>query len=116
MDTLVPQIINTETNLTDVFPHIDSKEAAYLKESAELFNAGFYSHSLLDIWNAAVNNLKRKVEAYSVDLWIEVVKDEPGRKKYNKNGDTIALRWEEVDDIVLIAGATKLGLLNPTRC
>lgn len=113
MDTSVPIIINTETNLTDAFPYIDSKEAAYLKQSAELFNAGFYSHSLLDIWNAAVNNLKRKVEAYSVDLWIEVVKDEPGRKKYNKNGDTIALRWEEVDDLVLIAGATKLGLLNP---
>lgn len=113
MEETLPQIIRTQTDLVESYPHIDSKEIAMIEESRQLFNSEFYSYSLLSIWNAALNNLKRRVEAYSVDLWCEVVKDEPGRKKYNKCGDTIAQRWEDVDDLTLIAGVTKLGLLNP---
>jgi len=41
-----------------------------------------------------------------------VAKDEAGRKKYDKTGETISERWSGVDDLVLVAGATKLGLLN----
>ena len=59
-----------------------------------------------------MNNLRRRVEAYGTDLWESVVKDEPGRKKYQKNGETYAERWSGVDDLVLVAGATRLGLLN----
>lgn len=44
---------------------------------------------------------------------ISVVKDEPGRKKYDRDGETLADRWSNVDDLVLIVGATRLGLLNP---
>ena len=113
MEETLPQIIRTQTDLVESYPHIDSKEIAMIQESRKLFDSGFYSYSLLSIWNAALNNLKRRVEAYSVELWCEVVKDEPGRKKYNKSGDTIAQRWEDVDDLTLIAGVTKLGLLNP---
>lgn len=116
MQETVPQIIDTTTNLPQLFPCLDEKEILYVNEARGLFNDGYFSYSLLGIWNAAINNLKRRVEAYSVELWCSVVKDEPGRKKYNKNGDTIAQRWEDVDDITLIAGVTKLGLLNPKAC
>src|SRR5690606_13282186 len=51
--------------------------------------------------------------AYSVELWSTVVKDEAGRKKFDKTGETIAERWSNVDDLILIKGATSLGLLNP---
>src|SRR5690606_36318687 len=42
-----------------------------------------------------------------------VVKDEAGRKKMDKTGETIAERWSNVDDLILIKGATALGLVNP---
>lgn len=109
----LPEIINKEIQLKEKFPLLSSKEENYILEAIGLFDSGYFSYSLLAIWNAAVNNLKRKVEAYGVELWVSVVKEEPGRKKYNKNGETIAERWSDVDELVLIKGATTLGLLNP---
>lgn len=87
-------------------------ELALLDEAKALFNGGFYPHALLNLWNAAVHNLRRRVEAYGSDLWASVVKDEPGRKKHDKDGETLADRWSGVDDLVLIAGASRLGLVN----
>lgn len=113
METLLPQIINSEIDVKKEFPLLVEREIEYINEAKGLFSSGFYSYSLLAIWNAAVNNLKRKVEAYGVELWSSVVKDESGRKKFDKDGETIAERWSNVDDLVLIAGATRLGLLNP---
>lgn len=110
---VLPQIINNEVDIKKGFPLLVQREIDYIEEAKGLFASGFYSYSLLAIWNAAVNNLKRKVEAYGTELWSSVVKDEPGRKKFDPTGETIAERWSNVDDLVLIAGATKLGLLNP---
>lgn len=87
-------------------------ETALLNEARQLYDAGFHPHALLNLWNAAVHNLRRRVEAYGTDLWSSVVKDEAGRKKYDKDGETLADRWSGVDDLVLIAGAARLGLVN----
>lgn len=110
---MVPEIINSSINTQQHFQYIDTREKDYIEEAKGLFNSEFYSYSMLAIWNAAVNNLKRRVEAYSVELWSTVVKDEAGRKKYDKTGETIAERWSNVDDLILIKGVTSLGLLNP---
>jgi hypothetical protein len=109
MTSNLPALLDSSAVL--VLP-VSSHEISLLKQARKLFDGGFYDHSLLDIWNAAVNNLRRRVEAYGTDLWESVVKDESGRKKYDKNGETYAERWSGVDDLVLIAGATRLGLLN----
>lgn len=87
-------------------------ETALLSEARALYDAGFHPHALLNLWNAAVHNLRRRVEAYGTDLWASVVKDEAGRKKLEKDGETLADRWSGVDDLVLIAGAARLGLVN----
>lgn len=94
------------------FPLLVMQETELLHTARKLFDSGFYDHSLLDVWNAAIHNLRRRVEAYGVDLFIAVVKDEPGRKHYDSSGDTLNERWEDVDDLTLISGATSLGLLN----
>jgi hypothetical protein len=96
----------------ELFPVLDEKEQHFLSEASNLFRDEYYSYSLLAVWNAAVNNLRRKIEAYGVDLWQSVVKDEPGRKKYKEDGESIPDRWEGIDDSVLILGASRLGLLN----
>lgn len=96
----------------DNFPALVERETDLLSQARKLFDAEFYDHALLDIWNAAISNLRRRVEAYGVDLFQSVVKEEPGRKKYNSEGETLAERWSGVDDLTLIAGATNLGLIN----
>lgn len=108
-----------QTNLPVVFGSykaevvsVDATERGLVSRAAELFKLGYFDHALVDIWNAAVNNLRRRVEAYSVELWVSVTKDEGGRRKFNKDGDTLSERWSGVDDLVLISGATKLGILN----
>ena len=76
------------------------------------FSKVFYSYSLLAIWNAATSNLKRKVEAYGTEIWSSTVKNKQGRKTYDINGSTIAERWSDVDDIILISGAKDIGLID----
>ena len=94
------------------FPAVVNTEIEFLSQARKLLDAGFPDHSLLDIWNAAVHNLRRRVEAYGLDLFLSAIKDDSGRKKYDKDGETINERWSGVDDMTLISGATKLGVLN----
>jgi hypothetical protein len=94
------------------FPATVATEIEFLSQAKNLLDAGYPDHSLLDIWNAAVHNLRRRVETYGMDLFISSIKDEAGRKKYDKDGETLNERWGGVDELVLISGATKLGVLN----
>jgi hypothetical protein len=109
MSTTLPAILDAKA--AGVLP-LSKHETGLLAQARKLFDGEFYDHALLDIWNAAVNNLRRRVEAYGADLWESVAKDEAGRKKYDKVGETTSERWSGVDDLVLIIGATRLGLLN----
>jgi hypothetical protein len=106
----LPALLATVTS--DFFPVLVQRETDLLVQARKLFDGGFFDHALLDIWNAAVNNLRRRVESYGVDIFLSTIKDEPGRKKFASDGDNLAERWSGVDDLVLIAGATRLGLLN----
>ncbi|EGR0209147.1 hypothetical protein FMH16_21725 [Vibrio vulnificus] len=94
------------------FPATVDEEISFLSQARGLLDAGFPDHALLDIWNASIHNLRRRIETYSIDLFLSAIKDESGRKKYDKDGDTLTERWSGVDDLVLISGATKLGVLN----
>jgi len=106
----LPAILDTKS-LASVPGLVDS-EKRFLQQAAELLKAGYCDHSLLDVWNACVSNLRRRVEMYGIDLFVSVVKEEPGRKRYVSDGDTLPERWSGVDDLVLIEGTTRLGLLN----
>lgn len=110
MKSTLPALLDTPK--TGQFPALVQRETDLLGQARKLFDAGFYDHSLLDVWNAAVNNLRRRIEAYGVDLFESVAKEESGRKKYDKDGETLSERWSGVDDLVLISCATKLGLVN----
>ena len=108
MNTL--PVLLTGPQSLDIVP--STHETALLDQARELYDLGFHDHALLNLWNAAVHNLRRRVEAYGADLFLSVVKDEPGRKKLDKNGETLADRWSGVDDLVLIGGASRLNLVN----
>lgn len=110
MTPALPVLLTTPN--TGHFPAIVEREQDLLQQARKLFDAGFYDHSLLDIWNAAVHSLRRRVEAYGIELFESVAKDESGRRKYDKDGETLSERWGGVDDLVLISCSTKLGLLN----
>jgi len=110
MTESLPALLETPDG--SLFPVLVDREGELLSQARKLFDGGFYDHSLLDVWNAAVSNLRRRVEAYGVDIFQSTVKDEAGRKRFDRDGDTLAERWSGVDDLVLIAGCTRLGLLN----
>lgn len=101
-----------ESPTLTIFPALVETETAFLSQARRLLDGGFPDHALLDIWNAAVHNLRRRIESYGVDLFLSAVKDEPGRKKYDKDGETLNERWAGVDEIILISGAARLGVLN----
>lgn len=113
MDSVViPQIIDEDISIEKQYPFLSEKEVSFIIEAKKLFSIQMYSYSLVGIWNAAVSNLRRKVEAYGVDLWQAVVKTESGRSRYDKDADSLSERWAEVDDYVLIEGAGRLGLMD----
>ena len=56
---VLPQIIDDKIDLKTDFPLLVEREIDYINEAKGLFANGFYSYSLLAIWNGAVNNLKR---------------------------------------------------------
>ncbi|EJV3582105.1 hypothetical protein N6F54_005331, partial [Escherichia coli] len=97
---------------TTNFPATVNTEIEFLSQARKLLDSGFPDHALLDIWNASIHNLRRRIEAYGLDLFLSAIKDDSGRKKYDKDGETINERWSGVDDLVLISGATKLGVLH----
>ena len=110
MNTQLPALLETASDWS--FPVLAKRETDLLVQARKLYDGGFYDHALLDIWNAAVNNLRRRIESYGVDIFLSTIKDESGRKKYASDGDNLSERWGGIDDLVLIAGATRLGLLN----
>jgi hypothetical protein len=110
MNDLLPAILQP-SDLAKVSILVDH-ETALLRQARSLFDAGFPGHALLDLWNASVHNLRRRIESYSVDIFLSTVKDEPGRKRYDRDGESIQEKWNGVDELVLITGATRLGLLN----
>lgn len=71
----LPVLINSEVKIQEIFPLVDEKEANYIREAQGLFAAEFYSYSLLAVWNAAINNLKRKVEANMMQQGKQLLKD-----------------------------------------
>ncbi|UDQ99458.1 hypothetical protein AAEX28_05070 [Lentisphaerota bacterium WC36G] len=110
MSNNFPVVLNEPT--LDLFPALVENEIHLLSEAKRLLELEFPGHSLLNIWLAGVNNIRRRIESYGIELFQSAVEDEAGRKKYNEDGETINERWSGVDDLVLINGASKLGILS----
>lgn len=105
-------IVIIEKTELDNYKALDESELVMLDKAAQLMNLDFPEHSLLEIWNAGIHNLRRRVEAYSIDMFLSSVSSLSGRKNYKKDGDTIAERWSGVDDENLLKGAEQIGVIN----
>ncbi len=90
----------------------DSVENVMVSKASALMTAGFPEHALLELWNASIHNLRRRVETYSIDIFLSTTKSLSGRNNYKKDGDTLAERWAGVDDLLLVEGATQIGVLS----
>ena len=109
MSEHLPEIL---MSTPEQLPILAEREYQLLHQARKLLDGGFYDHAIIDIWNAAVHSLRRRVETYGTDIFQSAIKDEPGRKKYRIDGEDLSEKWAGVDDLVLISGATRLGLLN----
>lgn len=104
-------LIIGNTDLTQLVT-ADEDEKIMLSKASNLIHLEFPEHALLELWNASVHNLRRRIEMYSIDIFTSTLSTLQGRKSYKKDGDTLSERWEGVDDINLIEGATQIGVLN----
>ena len=107
----VDLITLTENGMAYI-PNTDEDEQIMLGKADELMNLQFPEHSLLELWNASIHNLRRRIEMYSVDVFLSSVSSVVGKKAYKKDGDTLSERWCGVDDSILIDGAVQVGVLN----
>ena len=101
-----------DANYLSTYLTADEKEQIMIEKAANLLTADFPDHALLEIWNASVHNLRRRIELYSIDIFLSTVQSLSGRKKYKNEGDTLSERWGDVDDAVLLEGAEQIGVLN----
>lgn len=92
--------------------NVDSHENYLLGQARSLVDDGYPGHALLNIWNAAIRNARRRVEAFGIEHFLSLVKDAAGRKSYRKEADTLSERWGGVDDLVLLEGARALSILD----
>lgn len=105
-------IVIIEKAELDNYKALDKNELVMIEKAAQLMNLDFPEHSLLEIWNAGIHNLRRRIEAYSIDMFLSSISSLSGRKNYKKDGETIAERWSGVDDENLLKGAEQIGVIN----
>jgi hypothetical protein len=107
---------NLET--VDVFlpvSQFDSEEENSVLKAKQLLDANFPDHSLIELWNLSIHHLRRRVEQYSIDLFLSTASAFMGGKKisYHADGLTLADRWCDIDDYLLISVACSISLISP---
>ena len=58
-----------DANYLSTYVTADEKEQIMIEKAANLLTADFPDHALLEIWNASVHNLRRRIELYSIDIF-----------------------------------------------
>jgi hypothetical protein len=88
---------------------IDDDERSMITEAADL-NEKYPNHAIIDLWDASVHNLRKRVEIYSIEMFLSALNLQ--NTEYNKDGTTIPERWRKIKDSSLIEGAYKLRLIS----
>lgn len=99
------------SNITGYY-NIDEEEIEMLNDSINLLNVNYPKHALLELWNASVHNIRRRVEAYGVDIFISSNKKIKNNKDYKPDRDTLGERRERIKDEDLLKGAVDLSIIN----
>lgn len=106
------ELLVLDENTLSTFQNMDIQEATMLSKANQLLELEFPDHSLLELWNASIHNLRRRVEIYSIEIFISTAASMKGRKEYKKDGDSLSERWSGVDDALLLEASVQMGILN----
>ncbi|MEN6578490.1 MAG: hypothetical protein ABFD90_19250 [Phycisphaerales bacterium] len=82
----------------------------YLGKAKRALEAGLYDAAVNYVWDLVINDLRLKVEAYGVEIFLSV---EDGLK-YQGSGETLQDRWRDIVDYRLLSGCHKLNLISRT--
>lgn len=80
----------------------------YLNKTKLAIESGLYDAAVNYMWDIAICDLRCKVEAYGVDIFLSVLDG----AKYNPNGDSLSERWKDIKDYQLIEGCQKINLIR----
>jgi len=81
----------------------------YLTKAKRALDAGLSDAAITYVWDLVVNDLRGKVEAHGIDIFLSV---EDGLKY--RAGDSLADRWRDISDYRLLSGCKRLGLISRT--
>lgn len=113
MSDLVPRrdgLVVDEAWATAIAPTRREVSRTYLEKAKRAIDAGLFDAAVNYVWDLVVSDLRQKVEAYGVDIFLSV---EDGIK-YHESGDTLQDRWRDVADYRLLSGCLKLSLISRT--
>lgn len=101
--------MNVEQTIPPMPP--DPAERQLMVRASDLFEQGQYRQAVTRAWSAVLRNLKRRIEALDVELFLFVTRGVEGRRDYDASGPSLAERWRHVDEDVILEGARALNLL-----
>lgn len=105
--TLEPQML---LEVRDAYKELAPSEMRQIEKAAKAFEAGLPDAALDYIWNATIQNLQRKVEAYGADIFLASF---DGRKiNLRRSQDSLVDRWERVDAFDVLTGCQRIGLIS----
>ncbi len=96
-------------NTIDFF--LDEKEVTLFVEAKKNLFKGYYSKTLKLIWEAVINNLKRRVNAYGTYEFIKNL-EEDEKIKYFKMDDSTSKKVELLNNLVFLKNCLKLQIIN----
>lgn len=90
---------------------VDDIEISYLQEAKKDLINKYYNLVIKSIWNALINNLRRRIELYGSHNFIDSL-DENEKNIYFKNSYTITEKLSLLNNLVIIKTCLKLNIIS----
>lgn len=106
----VPERIVMYKNLEDVIDKIASDKTTmlYLSKFVHAITDGLFDAALNYLWDATINELRKRISNYDVEYFYDVVISEP-KKRGNLSGEKDLVNIQDSD---LLVGVKKIELIN----
>lgn len=91
--------------------YLDEKEIEILNDAKRNLFKNYYSKALKLIWEAIINNIKRRVKAYGSDEFLKTL-NENEKIRYFKKTDSNSKKVELLNNLVLIKTSLNLEIIS----
>ena len=90
---------------------IDDQEVYYLLDAKRDLIKRNYRYVFQSVWNAVINNLKRRIEEYGANHFLQNLEEEE-KNRYFRSNDSVSKKLNLLNNLVLIKNCLKLKIIN----